>query len=435
MTNLGKSLFLLIYYKIFKEEITGNVRLFLKNLGYITLGFGIAKVFTGAFNILGGRILGPVEYGKFALVNSIAMFLSIPMLLGINSAMVKYSAERDNFGKQSTIISTSFILVFTFSLISVLAYFLLKTYFLKLFSTSLSIFYLSLFFALIYVFYILFTSVLQSLHQMKKRAIIEGVFALILLGALFFFVYYKGVKSFKAVVFPFYLAYGLSAFLIISMVYKYFFFRFDKSWGKRLLKYGSYGTLASISFIFLTNMDKVMINRFMTSLDLGIYRAYYVPSLGLAFSSSAMFATVFFPAASRSRNKMDIWKKINKFSSYLFILGIPVVMLFIFFVLKLYGKQYPISFILLVLFSLGTVIICLNSFYGWLIAAVGHRGAKICALAATLSALLNIILNAFFIPIIGLKGAISATIIAYLVSIAIFFSQKRVLYAQIESEK
>jgi len=429
MRNFGRKIVFSTYRKIFKEEITDNVELFLKNLGYIALGFGIAKVFTGIFNILAGRILGPGEYGKFALVNSITMFLSLPMLLGITSAMVKYNVEKDDFKRQSTIISTSSILILTFSLFSTLIYFLLKTYFLKLFSTSLSILYLSFFFALVYVFYILATSVLQSLYQMKKRAIVEGIFALILLGTLFFFIYYEEIRSFKAIVFSFYFAYGLSMLFIFSWIYKYFSLRFDKTWAKRLLKYGSYGTLAGVAAIFLTNIDKVMINKYMTSIDLGIYRAYSVPSLGLAFSFTVMFNTVFFPSASRSKNKMVIWRKINKFSPWLFLIGIPVTASFTFLILKLYGSQYPIDFALLVLFAIVAVILCLESFYSWLIAAVGRHGMKICALAATFSALLNIILNFLLIPLMGLKGAILATLIAYLILTLIFFSRKRILYS------
>jgi O-antigen/teichoic acid export membrane protein len=128
---------------------------------------------------------------------------------------------------------------------------------------------------------------------------------------------------------------------------------------------------------------------------------------------------------------MGIWRRINRFLPWFFILGIPAVMLLIFLVLKLYGKEYPVDFILLALFAGGTTILCLNNFYGWLIAALGHHGMRIWASIITISALLNVALNMLFIPLIGLKGAILATVITYCLSTLLLITKKSILVEEI----
>src|SRR5437660_481355 len=99
------------YRHIFREEMSEAVKLFFKNISYITLGTIISALLSFIFNILAGRILGPVEYGKFALVSSIALFLYIPMLPGLNTALVKYVSEKNDFHKQSKIISTAYMVL------------------------------------------------------------------------------------------------------------------------------------------------------------------------------------------------------------------------------------------------------------------------------------------------------------------------------------
>jgi O-antigen/teichoic acid export membrane protein len=91
--------------------MSGDAKHFISNIGYVGLGIIISTFFSFLFNILSGRIFGPGEYGKFALIQSTAMFLQIPMIFGIPTAMVKYTSEKDDIDRQKTVISTSYILV------------------------------------------------------------------------------------------------------------------------------------------------------------------------------------------------------------------------------------------------------------------------------------------------------------------------------------
>ena len=110
------------YEQLFHEKVSFEIEKFIKNLSYVGIGTIISSVFGFSYNILAGRWLGPSEYGSFTLIQSVAMFLYIPMLLGFHAALVKYNCEKIDFPRQRSIISTTYILVFLFTLVSIFFY-------------------------------------------------------------------------------------------------------------------------------------------------------------------------------------------------------------------------------------------------------------------------------------------------------------------------
>lgn len=414
------------YERIFHEKMSDEVKKFVKNLSYVGLGTIIATIFSFTFNILAGRILGPSGYGEFTLVQSVAMFLYIPMLLGFNTAMVKYNAEKEGYDRQRTIISTTYILVFIFTIVSIFLYSLFSSQISNLFSVSGEIFYLSVVFAVLFVFYTLTTSTLRGLHEMKKYAIFQPVYSIILLSVFLIFIFLDFI-SFKAMVFSMYLAYGVTGGIILAFIRKYLRFEFDRSWADRLARYSSYAIIGGVSSAFYLNIDKILINRYMTIADVGVYRAYSYSFITLIMLFIGVFVTVFFPVASKYENKELMFKRINKIMPYIIILGLPLMIGSGFVILKLYGGEYSFDLKLALLFGVAGICICIDSVYGWLMNAVGTQGVKITSFAAIILALANIFLNMWLIPLIGIEGAIIATIVSYIFSISIVLSKRRYL--------
>jgi Na+-driven multidrug efflux pump len=112
----------LFHEKIFREPASEEMIKFVRNLSYVGLGTIFASIFSFLYNIIAGRVLGPSGYGSFMLVQSIAMVLYIPMLLGLNTAMIKYCAENKDQHQQRRIISTAFIATTCLTVTSVLLY-------------------------------------------------------------------------------------------------------------------------------------------------------------------------------------------------------------------------------------------------------------------------------------------------------------------------
>ena len=183
------TVFTFVYEKIFHEKISKEVKKFVKNLSYVAFGTIIATVFSFAFTILAGRILGPSEYGQFALVESVAMFLYIPMLLGFGTALIKYNSEKEALKRQQKIISTAYFLIFIFTVVSIVIYYLFSSQISAVFSIPIGLFYLSVIFATLFVVYRLTTGTLRSLHEMKKYAIFQPTYSIILLASFLIFIF------------------------------------------------------------------------------------------------------------------------------------------------------------------------------------------------------------------------------------------------------
>ena len=73
--------------------MSGEMKNFLGNLSWSFFGGIIAAGIMLSVNIAAGRILGPVEYGKYGLVIALSSILLIPMLLGLDVALTHFIAQ------------------------------------------------------------------------------------------------------------------------------------------------------------------------------------------------------------------------------------------------------------------------------------------------------------------------------------------------------
>lgn len=415
------------YEKILHEKMSDDVKKFVKNLSYVGFGTIIAVIFSFTFNILAGRILGPSGYGEFTLVQSIAMFLIIPMLLGFETSMVKYTSENGDLKRQRSIISITYIFVFIFMVVSISIYYLFSSQISKIFSVPIGFFYLSIIFATFYVFYMLTTDTLRGLHEMKKYAILQPVYSITLLITFLVFIIIN-IISFKSMIFSICLAYGVTGGIILVFIRKYLRFEFDKTWANKLSRYSVLALIGGLTFVFYTNIDKILINKYMAISDVGIYKAYSYSFLTFLSLCLGIFITVFFPFASKSKNKDIIFRRINKFVPFIIIFGLPVMIGSGIVILMLFGTEYTFNLSLALLFGIAGICIFINSIYSWLMNAVGRKGIRLTSLAAIIIALANIFLNILLIPIMGIKGAIIATIISYILSFIIILSKRKYFY-------
>lgn len=416
------------FYKlIFKEELDESVIKFLNNLSYVGFGTIVSIIFTFTFNILAGRLLGPSGYGEFSLVQSIATFLAVPMFFGINYSMLKYNSEKEDFERQQKIISTTYIMIFIFTTISIFFYFLFSSQISQAFSVSTGFYYLSILFATIFVFYTLLTSTLASLHKMKKFALFRLVYSIILLSTFFVFIFNNFISS-QSMILSICITYGITGGIILAYLRKFVKLKFDKVWASTLTRYGSYALLGGISSAFYSNIDKILIYKYMDTANIGIYWAYSYSFTMAILTILSVFEIVFFPLASKIPNKVIIFKKINKFIPFLIIISVPFMILSGFIILKLYGSEYPFDFRLAILFGIVGIFVSIDKFYGLLMNSTGKKGKRIVSFAAVVMAITNIFLNIWLIPLIGIEGAVIAAIFSYLLSILIVLSKRKYIY-------
>jgi O-antigen/teichoic acid export membrane protein len=180
-----------------------------------------------------------------------------------------------------------------------------------------------------------------------------------------------------------------------------------------LTGYSLFAAVGGLSFVFYTNIDKILINKYLSVAEVGIYRAYFVASINITVLLWAMFNTIFFPTISKYKDKSMVFNRINKLIPYLISLGVPLMFFCEFIILKLYGSQYPINPILMLMFAFAAVLVVWYGLYDWTFTSEGTRGVKIGLLGTITIAVLNLLLNIFLIPHFALYGAIGANIVSF----------------------
>lgn len=416
------------YERVFFEPAGEGVIKFVRNLSYVGLGTIVSSIFSFSYNIIAGRVLGPGGYGSFTLVQSIAMILYIPMLLGLNVAMIKYSADSRDRHQQQKIISTTYSVVICLTIVSVLLYSIFIQQVAVIFSVGQEIILLSVLFAMLYVFYTMATGCLRGLHKMREYAIMQPIYGVTLLSALLFFFSIQ-FNSFKAMVYATYLVNGIiGSVIILLFLKKYLIFTIDRSWFSTLWKYSSLTVIGGISFTLYTNIARIMINYYMDVESVGIYGVYYYASFTVLTLFSGIFTTVFFSTSSQSHDKKSLYEKLNKTIPYLLFLGIPVSLIGEYIILLLFGKGYPIQLPLMLVFAVTAVLVTWYGIYAWFFDSEGINGAKLSVGGALIIALVNIILNIILIPQFGLYGAIGATALAFAFGLCYLFYRGRIFF-------
>jgi len=420
----------IIYRKIFHEEVSSEVEKFIKNISYVGIGTIVASIFSLSYNILAGRWLGPSEYGTFTLIQSVAMFLYIPMLLGFHTAMVKYNAERIDLLRQRSIISTAYILVLLFTVISLLVYFIFSKEIMAIFAISSEVFYFAVLFAVLFVFYTLTTGTLRSLHMIRAYSRLMPVYSTFLFLTFLTSVFVFGELSFKSPLFSMLLAYGMTGGIILAILRKYLRPEFSREWAHKLHRYSIYSLMGGISSVLYSNIDKIFINKYASVSDVGIYWAYNYSFTTTILLCTTIFVTVFFPVASMCSNKVMLFKRIKRITFLVIICGWPIAVSTGYVILKFYGGSYPFDLSLTLLFATAGICISIDQLYGQLLNSEGINGIRTTSFAAIVLALVNVLFNIMLIPQFGLKGAVIATIIGYLFSIGIMLlNRKRLGYS------
>ncbi|WP_143301719.1 oligosaccharide flippase family protein [Candidatus Entotheonella palauensis] len=393
---------------------------FLRKLSYVGMGSAAASLLSFPFRIYIGRVLGPDAYGQFAVISSVAMFLCLPMRLGFGTAMVKYGASQGAVTTQSSILTTAVVCVGACSAAALVLYISFATALAELFAVSRQDLYLAMALAVFYVFYMLARDALRALHALRQFGLFEPVYVLIQIAAFGLLWAMGGPLSFQTLLYAMWIAYGATTLLIYLYVLRpYLCGPLDRAWAKHLMSYSLVTSIGGMSFTVFTYTDQLMLNTYMTAADVGIYYAYLTASVDVARWVFNMFNAVFFPTASKLQDKTQLYRQINRALPYLVVLGFLCVLASQWLILTLYGRDYPLDPWWMCLFATGGVGIGVLGLYGWLLNATGRGGAKVYACSEALLAVVNMGLNLWLIPVLGVTGAITSTILAYGLAIVV----------------
>ena len=87
--------------------------------------------------------------------------------------------------------------------------------------------------------------------------------------------------------------------------------QFDWYWARKILRCSFFAVPGLIAVAFM-GPDRILINIFITTAAVGLYNAYFLPSITIAATLWGIVNTTFFPHASRSKDKLALLLKITK---------------------------------------------------------------------------------------------------------------------------
>jgi len=412
------------YELIFKEKMDPGVQRLFAGTSYVAAGTLFGALLTTVFNILGARILGPEGFGSLALVTSVGTILAISMGITV-MPMVKYASETRDDSVRSLIISTSYVQVVVIMTASMAIYVVFSAYLSQLFGVPTALFFFAVIYSVVGAFFALTTNTLRSIFKMRIYGLCNALQSIIIVAVFLLFVS-NDMKSWQAAVSSVYIANVAISLILLVYLKDYVKMQFDRFWWKKITTYAFIiipGSLAAALMV----IDRIFINRFMTPADVGIYHAYFLPSITVTFTFWGIFNAGFFPYASRSRDKHSILLRVNKAVPYAILTFVPLTLATQLLFFTLYGSQYPFVFQTSFFFALASAAAIIYLCYSYLMGAEGPRGAKVNSFSSVIALAVLIGFDLILIPKIGISGAAAALIFAYSIPTIYLFSRRDLL--------
>lgn len=423
-------IFFSVYRVIFRREPGKFAAKFFVDLAKVALGSGIGMGLSLLFNVFGGRALGPESYGAFTLVVSLGSFIALPMLWGIDTGVIVFGAHERDERARASVVSTGFRLLFLLTCAWGAAFFALSYTYDSAFSISSGALRLAVLFAMVYALYSFSMGSLRAVDRMGWFALMRVAFSLLLTGSFVGFAAWKGF-GFNPMVAASYVAYGLGClWMLVVWLRPHLSAPFHKKTMGKLLSFGAVAMLAGVATILYSNIDKLLVNRYLGISTLGIYRAYWFASVNMTLALFGIFNTVFFPAMVGLRDKRGVLAKLDALLPLAVFVGVPLLVVSQWIILLMYGDQYPFVLSWAFILSMGSIAALVFETQSWLLGSEGRGGMGVNVVVSILLLVQLGAWNTLLIPLTGILG----TMLAFLLSMvgSIFLQRvvgRRFLYA------
>lgn len=386
--------------------------------------------------ILIARLLGPDQFGILNYAISLVFFFTAIASLGLDDIVVRNLLKKEH--TPETILGTALVMKVFGSILSIFLIFLIAFYTSDDHSTKKAIYIISLsiFFNSFNVFIFYFQS-----QVLLKYAAISNIFTLIISTFIKLYLIYNDAELiYFALMFVF-------DGVVLSIMLIYFFnkksdisflnFNFDKYLAISLLQDGWPLIFTGLLISIYMKIDQIMITQILGASENGIYAAAVFLSESCNFIAIVITASIF-PAILNAKNNNDqLYEK--RLSNMYFILFWLAVLISIFITLTsstlvyiLYGTEFAKSAYILNIHIWSSILVFIGLANSkWFISENLQKFSMIYTL---LGALINILLNYFWLQSIGVSGAAWATLVSYFVAAylsLLIFKETRISFYRI----
>lgn len=361
--------------------------------------------------------LNTIDYGKIGLLVAIELVVPLISLLGFERAILRfYSDENKYINFKSTIFkSVKMVHIFLLVLISLSYLFGFKSFYGLNIFPDIYLIIILIYFQGSNLLHLNMIRVSQNHNKYFKARILIQTLRVIL---IFLFVYL--LKS--------YLGYLIGS--IITAILSNFFFKDEKKEINTKFNKNTFSLLFTFSwpFIFhgvagslLGNVDKFILQQYMTLSDVGLYTLAY--SIGSMMVFAYVGITIYLePMIYKEKNDLKRNLLLDKFLFYALISGMLfylIISIMSNYVLPhIYENKFHqvIEYIPMIAVSYLIFPYYLKSNY----LMIFEKKSLNIALISVISSLVNIALNLYYIPKYGIIAAVYTTLISYIIQSILF---------------
>jgi O-antigen/teichoic acid export membrane protein len=392
----------------------GDARMleYLRGFGWIGLLFTASRMLTLATQVLAGRLMGPIEYGKANLVSAAAAMLQVLPILGFPTALAKFPAEQISEGARGRLISSSLAAFGLWLLISAAAIAALPDRAFSFFGLLPSLAHYAAALAFATAVYTVTSSPLLGLRRFRERGLTETTYALCApLGLLTMFA--LGHHSFTALILSLIAALAAASVLSLWSIRSYVRPVLDVQALRRVGGYTALATLNLLAAGFVVAPSRLLLAARFSNREVGVFSAYFTSSCQVSLAAATIAASVLVPLASTSEGQRYGWKQFRAWGGPAGALATALSFAAVTAGLMLFGKGYPYHAAWALAFAAAAALILLHGAASALHAASDIGGLRVSVTGSILAGAGNLALAAVLVPRYGIPGASAALLISY----------------------
>ncbi|MCD6195027.1 oligosaccharide flippase family protein [bacterium] len=361
-----------IHFWLFKQKMSQEMKSFTRNLGYVGTSTFLVTILMTIFQVIIGRKLGPSEYGKFSLLDSLSGLLYFVMTLGISTSIVYHLSLSKKESEKKTLAKTGFILLIINVSIIFLIFYFANPLILKIQHIDQKWVTLMFIYATIYTFHYFAKSLLRGYQKMKFYAIVDLFSGILTLTVALLLIFTYQIDNYQAPTIA--KMTGFTSVALLGICFsKIWLGKMSINKAKRIISYGLISFLLWIFVGLLNSSDKLILNQILPSEKLGIYYAYMLGSSAIIYQAVMAFLINFFPTAVAAKSKKAILKKIElvfkKTWWAIILLGVFSTST----TLILFGSKYPLKLNYTLIMGINSLFFTFYQIYMWLINAQGTK--------------------------------------------------------------
>lgn len=384
LRNVARTMVMSLYRRLFGHTMGAYMKQFLKHLSWSLVGLTLANGILFGTLLLAGRLLGPEQLGLFSFTLAMAQVLVIPMMLGMDVAVMRSVARHAGKLDDTRRIVSSGWLVMGLSVPLVALLIAGSAGALSsLFGVERVMWRMAVVLAIVLVFRMFFDGVIRGEGKFKFQSVARVAEALVVLASFTVLYWLAGGGGYRL-----FLVATIMGAATISILYltrggagRLIAWRYGR-WQEslRLWRYIRFGMIGSIAGLLMVGGDKLLIERLLGQASLGVYAAYYFISVQVATQLNYVFINVFFPMVSGYKDKLAVLKKVDRLARISFVPAVLLTMGEVAVSLYLLSDAYLFSWVLVLGMSVYAALFFIWQTYWWFIASTGAAGVRFTSL-------------------------------------------------------